>query len=139
MQLEEFIASRLAQIARGVKRAQEETIDDYAPWVSPVGRKMPPLPDMALFPMGNNEEVYLQNVGFDVAVTASDKVEGDTRGGVRVLLGWASPVALPSKTRTRPHRAYSSTSLLCSLACASSRAKADSTPTTSASRRTWTA
>jgi hypothetical protein len=85
MQLEEFIASTLAQIVRGVKRAQEETIDDYGPWVSPVGRKMPPLPDMALLPMGNNEQVYLQNVGFDVAITASDKVEGDTKGGVRVL------------------------------------------------------
>jgi hypothetical protein len=33
----------------------------------------------------NNEQVYLQNVAFDVAITASDKVEGDTKGGVRVL------------------------------------------------------
>lgn len=85
MELDEFIASTLAEIARGVQRAQEEVVGDYGPWVSPIGKRMPTLPGMVHVPMGNGEVVYLQNVAFDVAITASDKVEGKGEGGVKVL------------------------------------------------------
>ncbi len=85
MELDEFIASTLAEIVRGVQRAQEEVVDDYGPWVSPIGKRLPTLPGMAHMPMGGDEVVYLQNVAFDVAITVSDKVEGKGEGGVKVL------------------------------------------------------
>jgi len=74
MELEEFIASTLARIARGAGREQEEVLGQNGPWVSPLGSNMPALPGMVLIPMGNpHEHVYLRNVSFDVAVTVTDQ------------------------------------------------------------------
>ena len=104
MKLEEFIVSTLAEIARGVRRAQEETVADYGPWVSPLGKQMPTLPGMVLMPMGNDEHVYLQNVSFDVAITVSDKIEGRGEGGVNVLGIGASATGTMANQNTSASR-----------------------------------
>lgn len=105
MDLEDFIASTLAQIARGVERAQENVVGENGPWVSPLGSNMPTLQGMALMPTGTpHERVYLQNVSFDVAVTVSDKIEGKAEGGIKVMSIGASAGGSKSNENTSASR-----------------------------------
>jgi len=82
IKLEDFVADGLAQIIRGVKRAQE-MVEDTGATISPLMRNTTDATSV-----GNAEGLGGQpcyKVAFDVAVTVNE--ESGTSGGVGVVAG----------------------------------------------------
>jgi hypothetical protein len=77
MELKEFIESTLVDISEGIKAAVEKTGNDYliiAPSYYQESKTKRFSPDCDI-----------QDIEFDVAVTAVDKVAGGVKAGVKVL------------------------------------------------------
>lgn len=104
MDLEDFVATALGQIVRGIKRAQEETADTGV-WINPVGKH----PQPALGPgieVADNLYSVINNVEFDVALTAVDKTEGGAKAGLKIFaaeLGAGGKLASENSTASRLH------------------------------------
>lgn len=104
MDLDEFIASTLTQIAAGVRKASEELVGNHGPWVAPFGSELPPLQGFSVMTMPAGESAYLQSVEFDVAITTTDKSEGGARGGIRIAAFDASGGKSKSNENTAASR-----------------------------------
>lgn len=83
MDLENFVASTLAQIARGIKKAQTDAADTGA-WINPSG-DVPGRPATAQLHIDLDERAYIQDVHFDVAVTISNEQAAGAEGKITVL------------------------------------------------------
>src|SRR5262245_36894931 len=83
MNLEDFVASSLSQISAGIKKAQERAADTGV-WINPAGQIQGHQDRLSIeAELGAN--VYLENVEFDVAVTAATDQSAGATGGIRVL------------------------------------------------------
>lgn len=83
MNLEDFVANSLAQIAAGIKKAQQSAAETGA-WISPIGR-LSARPDVPRIAIDTDASAYLTNVQFDVAVTVADEKEAGAGAGLRVM------------------------------------------------------
>lgn len=85
MDLEQFVSISLGQIIRGIAKAQEEAKDTNA-WINPGGSGFPQHgPSVSTGGM-YSPSVYIRDVEFDVAVTATHSKGGDAAAALRV---WA--------------------------------------------------
>lgn len=83
MDLEDFVASTLAQISAGIEKAQKQA-DDTGAWINP-GGQIATHSDRVTIEVDAGARVYLENVDFDVAVTAATDQSAGTEGGIRVM------------------------------------------------------
>ena len=83
MDLENFVASTLTQVANGVKKAQENSAASGA-WINPAGLLAVTAESLAV-EVDTNAQVYLERVQFDVAVTVSTDQAGGAEGKITVL------------------------------------------------------
>jgi hypothetical protein len=83
MDLENFVANSLTQIAAGIKKAQERAAATGA-WINPAGR-LAKRPDGVLIATDTDANAYLTDVQFDVAVTVADEKEAGAGAGLRVM------------------------------------------------------
>jgi hypothetical protein len=83
MNLEDFVATTLTQIAAGIAKAQDQAASTGA-WINPAGgiRKDK---DMAVIQIDTNAFAYLEQVEFDVAVTAATDQTAHAEGGIKVM------------------------------------------------------
>jgi hypothetical protein len=81
--LETFVANSLAQIARGIKKAQHEA-EGTGAWISPAGR-LPARTNSALIATDTDANAYLTDVQFDVAVTVADEKQAGAGAGLQVM------------------------------------------------------
>ncbi len=84
MDLEEFVSSALTQTARGIRKAQSDAADTGA-WINPAGRMGGPEPGSTI-EVDENILSRLDNVQFDVAVTASDEQRADAKAGLKIAV-----------------------------------------------------
>lgn len=83
MNLEDFVASSLAQISAGIRKAQEQAAGSGA-WINPAGQ-IQGHKERTPIEIDVGAHVYLENVDFDVAVSAATDQSADAGGGIRVL------------------------------------------------------
>jgi hypothetical protein len=83
MDLETFVATTLAQIARGIQRAQNEAGSTGA-WINPSGQ-LSTAGGSRLISVDTDAHAYLEDVEFDIAVTAADEQKAGVGAGVRVI------------------------------------------------------
>src|SRR6266513_971279 len=84
MDLEEFVSSALTQIARGISKAQSDAANTGA-WINPAGRMVSAEPGGTI-EVDENILSRLDNVQFDVAVTASDEQRADAKAGLKIAV-----------------------------------------------------
>src|ERR1700687_5749624 len=82
MDLREFVKETLAEIASGVKDAQDQSQESGA-GVNPAGIAVDASPDGYLGQLPSGETVFV--IDFDVAVTVSDSAQGGAGAKVQVL------------------------------------------------------
>jgi hypothetical protein len=85
MDLKDFVAGSLTQIAEGIKAAQQASTASGA-WINPMSRQIPGGADRSLVMMPEGRR-YLHEVKFDVAVTISDEQKAGAGAGITIL--WA--------------------------------------------------
>jgi hypothetical protein len=98
MDLEQFVSISLAQIIRGIAKAQADAESTNA-WINPVGVSMSPERGPKV-PGGTgpySPSVYARDVEFDVALTVADSKTGEAKAGLRV---WAVEIGGKGKTAT---------------------------------------
>ena len=83
MDLENFVASSLAQIARAIKQAQEDAASTGA-WINPAGAG---LPGRDSIPVEIEAGIFawVHNVEFDVALTVNDTQEANAGAKVQIF------------------------------------------------------
>jgi len=83
MDLKDFVAGSLTQIAEGIQMAQKATMASGA-WINPMSTQTPGGADKTLVytPEGRR---YLQEVTFDVAVTVADEKKADAGAAIKIL------------------------------------------------------
>lgn len=79
MELEEFVCNSLLQVMRGMQNAREEWGQEKSNQISGDGIICP------VWENSKNQKNLVQEVKFDVAVTASTKTEGGGSGGIKVV------------------------------------------------------
>ena len=72
MELRDFIAKTISEIQNGVQLAIDQTMDVKGA-VNPV------------WGVGNLNKDNVQNIHFDIAVTATEKSDGQAGGGIKVM------------------------------------------------------
>jgi hypothetical protein len=83
MDLKEFVAGSLTQIAEGIKQAQEASTKSGA-WINPLSGQIPASPERPIVHVPNGRR-YLHEVKFDVAVTVSDEQRADAGAGIQIF------------------------------------------------------
>jgi hypothetical protein len=102
MDLEDFVATALTQIAKGIQRAQTDAADTGA-WINPIGSHPYPALGPAI-EVADKIFSVIHNVEFDVALTATDKTEGGLKGGLKIFaaeLGAGGKIASEDSTVSR--------------------------------------
>ena len=84
MDLKEFVADSLAQIIEGIEDAQRRCAETGA-WISPKGPKLPARSESPAMNAGGGDNQYLDDVKFDVAITASEGSSGGGEAKLQVL------------------------------------------------------
>src|SRR5262245_35664229 len=103
MDLEDFVATALTQIARGIQKAQAEAADTGA-WINPIAAGYPEPKLGPGIEVADRIFSVIHNVEFDVALTATDRKEGDVKGGIKVFaaeLGGSGKLASEDSTVSR--------------------------------------
>jgi hypothetical protein len=83
MDLKEFVAASLTQIADGIKMAQDATKSSGA-WISPVTSLTPGGPEMSRITTPEGRR-YVHEVSFDVAITVSDEQKAGAGAGITIF------------------------------------------------------
>lgn len=83
MDLKDFVAGSLTQIAEGIKQAQEAAAKSGA-WINPQSRHMPAGADRAIIGVPDGRR-YIHMVKFDVAITVSDEQRADAGAGIQIF------------------------------------------------------
>lgn len=82
MDLENFVAQTLAQITKGIQKAQRE-VGDTGAWINPAGYGLPKAEQRVELSTG--VFAYIHDVEFDVAVTVSDEQKAGAGAGISVF------------------------------------------------------
>jgi len=83
LDLKEFISDTLTQIAEGIRDAQARS-GEHGAWISPVGPRMPTR-DGAKTISATAGYAYLDEIKFDVAITATEATAAGGHGGVKIF------------------------------------------------------
>lgn len=84
MDLENFVASTLAQIVRGVEKAQRD-IGNTSALVNPGSATLPHRQDVFIIQDDSGLRQYVRDVSFDVAITVGDEQSAGAGAGIQVF------------------------------------------------------
>lgn len=93
MDLQNFVASALVQIVRGIEQAQQE-LKGTGALVNPGLSSVQPSTDTPAIAVSSDAFTYVRNVTFDIALTATDGKDTQVGGGLQV---WAVRVGSDRK------------------------------------------
>jgi len=83
MNLEDFVAQALAQITKGIQKAQNEVADTDA-WINPAGYGLPKAEQRV--ELSEGVFAYIHDVEFDVAITVSDEKKAGAGASIDVYV-----------------------------------------------------